>query len=49
MLSCCFSWVWLACPKFSETTNHQYLWKRLSDFVEAANATYAILGWRCLA
>ena len=30
--SCCFSWFDLACPKFSETVNCQYLWKELSGF-----------------
>ena len=32
MSSCCFSWLDLACPKFSETINCQYLWKELSGF-----------------
>ena len=31
------------CPKFSETTNHQYLWKGLSDFVDFLQVVICIL------
>ena len=32
-----------ACPKFSEITNHQYLWKELSDFVIFLHIVICIL------
>ena len=32
-----------ACPKFSETTNHQYLWKGFSDFVDFLHVVICIL------
>ena len=35
-----FSWV---CPKVSEITNHQYLWKVLSDFVNFLHVVICIL------
>ena len=31
------------CPKFSETTNHQYLWKGLIDFVDFLQVVICIL------
>ena len=33
----------LACPKFSETTNHQYPWKELRDFVDCSQVVICIL------
>ena len=33
----------LACRKFSQTTNHQYLWKGLRDFVDFLQAVICIL------
>ena len=33
----------LACRKFSQTTNHQYLWKWLRDFVDFLQAVICIL------
>ena len=32
-----------ACPKLSETTNHQYLWKRSSDFVDFLQVVVCLL------
>ena len=32
-----------ACPKFSEATNHQYLWKGSSDFVDFLQIVICIL------
>ena len=32
-----------ACPKFSEITDCQYLWKRLSDFVDFLHVVYMLL------
>ena len=32
-----------ACPKFSEATNHQYLWKGLSDFADFLQVVFCIL------
>ena len=32
---------YLACPKFFEVTNHQYLWKGLSDFVDFCKSLFA--------
>ena len=32
-----------ACPKFSEITNHQYLWRGLSDFVDFLYVVICIL------
>ena len=41
-LSCCLSWVLSeSCPKFFEVTNHQYLWKGLSDFVDFCKSLFA--------
>ena len=39
----CFSWYGPACPKFSEATNHQYLWKGLSDFVDCLQVVICVL------
>ena len=33
----------LVCPKFSETTNHQYPWKELRDFVDCSQVVICIL------
>ena len=33
----------LACRKFSEISNHQYLWKGLSDFVDFLHVVICIL------
>ena len=33
----------LACPKFSEITNRQYLWKGLSDFINFLHVIICIL------
>ena len=43
VLSCRFSWVWSACPKFSEVTNHQFLWKGSCDFVDFLQVVICIL------
>ena len=43
LLSCHFRWLWSWCPKFSETTNHQYLWKGFSDFVDFLHVVICIL------
>ena len=43
VLSCHFSWVWSACPKFSEVTNHQFLWKGSCDFVDFLQVVICIL------
>ena len=32
-----------ACPKFSEITNRQYLWRGLSDFVDFLDVVIGIL------
>ena len=32
-----------SCPKLSEITNHQYLWKGLSDFVDFLHVVICIL------
>ena len=40
----------LACSKFSEATNHQFLWKGLSDFVDFLQVVICILldiHWSC--
>ena len=43
VLSCRFSWVWSACPKFSEVTNHQFLWKGSCDFVDFLQVVICIM------
>ena len=36
-------WYGPACPKFSEITNHPYLWKGFSDFAEFIHVVTCIL------
>ena len=43
VLSCRFSWVWSACPKFSKATNYQHLWKGLYDFADFLQVVICIL------
>ena len=40
VLSCRFSWV-----KFSEATNHEYLWQGSCDFVDFFASSYLDIHW----
>ena len=50
VLSCHFSWVWPSILKFFWNSNHQYLWKGLTDFVDFLKLVICILlyiNWSC--